>query len=1522
MLKLPTFVECLLLKRKHKFKTISSIKKFKKILIRTIIGIIVFLLLLGIALSLPVVQTSIAKYATEKLNKDFGINIQVEKVAVSVFGGVKLKGVLILDHHNDTLIAANRLQTNILNIRGFADSKLKFGTIKADHLNFHMKTYKGEKTSNLDVFVKAFDNGKPGSGKFRLKSSDLIVTNGRFRLTNENAVTARILDFKKLNGELKNFYIKGSDVTADIRKLSLLDHRGLFVQNLKAQFLYNKKNIKLQALELVTAESALKGDVKLTYGKGDMKDFVNRVDFDFLVDRATVSSNELNYFYNEFGKDQKFYLSTRLKGPLNDFVLHDLKLLDVKDSEIIGSINFRHLFDKEGPGFYMNANFDRVTSNYGNLKGIMPRILGKSLPVMLEKFGRIDLVGDVVLTKTDLTTNAYVMSELGEAEADISVKDYNNPDRASYLGTIDLQGFNLGKLIDNKMFGLATLRIDVDGKGFNQKSLNTVVKGDVTQFALNNYNYKNITVDGRLKWPYFNGKLNSNDPNLRMSFNGLLDMSNKKRNYDFHAKIDYADLHMLNFMKKDTLAIFKGDILFDARGNTLNDLAGKLQISSLSYQNNKDSYYFEDFLIESSFDEENVRTVTFDSKDIVEGSVRGIYDSKELIKLFENALGSLYTNYSPHKVKKGQFLDFNFTIYNKIIEVLVPEVVVGDNTTLKGRINADKGEFVLAFDSPNVEAFNNYFSNIQIDVNNKNPLYNAYVSMDSIRMKNYKITDFNLVNVTQNDTLYLRSEFKGGEKAKDFFNLNLYHTIDQDNKSVVGFKKSEINFKDYLWYINENDTRENKIVFNKKLTDFTIDKITMSHNDQMVELMGVLRGKDYKDVKLTFNDVDLHKITPTIDSLSFGGRLNGEVSLKQNKQEFQPASSLTIDSLKLNKFNLGDLSLQVTGDNSFRKFNVNTSLSKNDEENFYANGVVEIVDKQTLLSIDAGFSNFDISPLSTFLKSVFPEIRGKASGRAAIVGNVKNPEIDGRLYLKQGGLKVGYLNTDYNFEENAVIDLTEENIFFRNNELTDTKYKTKGRLHGNVKHKMFKNWELEDLTIESDRLLVLDTKDSDDAMYYGTAFIKGKAVIDGPTNSLVINVDAESVKGTDIKILLNNTSAAGSSANFIHFLSPKEKENKLKGIVQESSRTYKGLEMKFELDVNTDAKLEVVIDKNTGHSLIATGNGTLLLDINTMGKFNMWGDFAVVDGQYNFKYGGLFDKKFTVKRGGAIVWEGDPTRARLNIEAIYKTQANPSILLESPSFNRNIPIEVGILLNGTINNPDPDFTINFPGVSSVLKADLEYRLSDMSTRQTQALSLLSTGSFISPNNANTAVYGSLFERANSLFNDLFADEDGKVKVGFNYVQADKNPYVETTSQVGLTLSSQINDRITVNGQLGVPVGGLNESVIVGNVAVEMRLNDDGSLKGRVFNRENDINFLGEGIGYTQGIGLTYEVDFDTLRELMQKIFNKTKAANVDTTGNDIPDSDLSPEFIKFAESRNKKKTNPKQKEPEKIPETD
>src|SRR3970282_988475 len=121
-----------------------------------------------------------------------------------------------------------------------------------------------------------------------------------------------------------------------------------------------------------------------------------------------------------------------------------------------------------------------------------------------------------------------------------------------------------------------------------------------------------------------------------------------------------------------------------------------------------------------------------------------------------------------------------------------------------------------------------------------------------------------------------------------------------------------------------------------------------------------------------------------------------------------------------------------------------------------------------------------------------------------------------------------YMNVNYELEKNSIIDVTESLFIIRNATLTDTKYNTKGILDGRIKHRKFSEWEL-DINIKTDRLLALDTKDSEDAAYYGTAFIDGTASITGPTNGLFIKVDAKSEKGTAIKIPINDADAVGTS---------------------------------------------------------------------------------------------------------------------------------------------------------------------------------------------------------------------------------------------------------------------------------------------------------------------------------------------------------------------------------------------------------
>ncbi len=1449
---------------------------------------------------MPFVQTKIAQYFTNSLNKDFGTNIAIDEVAISVFGGVKFKKVLIRDHHKDTLIYSNRISTTILESKKLLNGDLIFDGLDLQGLIFNLKTYKNEKESNLDKFVEAFETGKPSTRKFLLKANKIQIFDGRFILTDENREIPKDLDFTKLNAYVTDFLIFGPDVTTSIHKMSFLDFRGLYVKNLSSKFSYSKKNIKLKNLDLLTKESTLNGDVALNYKIEDFLNFTDKVQFDIKLNSASIASNDIRHFYKELGKNQHFYVRTSIKGTLNNLKLQKLKLIDNRKTEIIGDINFKNLFAKKGQKFFMYAEFDKLTSTYEDLVVILPNVLGNKLPTSLRKLGRFSASGTSSVSTTVVEADFAMITALGNVTSNLAIQNIDEIDKASYLGNVILENFDIGTLLERKELGRVSMNIDVDGKGFKQKYLDTGIKGDISKIDFNNYSYSNIVVDGALKSPKYKGHISINDPNLNMNFDGLLDLSNVDSRYDFHINVENADLNKLKILK-DSVSVFKGDVVVQATGNNIENFQGNVYINKTSYKNAKETYNFDDFTINSAFDQNKIRTITVNSPDIVEGEIIGKFEFNQLENLVKNSLGSLYTNFKPHKVKKGQFLKFNFSIYNKIIEIFFPEISIGTNTIVKGNMNSDNQEFKLNFNSPQIIASANTFDNISVSVDNKNPLYNAYIELDSIKTKYYTIRDFSLINVTMKDTLYFRSEFKGGKNAEDYYNLNLYHTINKDNNNVVGISKSEVKFKDYLWYLNENETPDNQIVFDKSFKNFNIDNIILSHENQSISLAGIFKDTSFKVLKLSFKDVDLNQITPTNDKLILEGNINGEVSFKQNKNVYQPTASIVIDNLNVNKTDLGILNFDIEGDENLEKFTINSNLENKYLESFNADGSFQVINKETILDLKLKFDKFNIATLNSLGGEVLSNIRGSVSGNAVIEGNLKKPAINGRLFLDKGGVTIPYLNVDYGLSTNTIIDLTDERFLFRNNTLTDTKYGTKGNLNGYIEHNNFGDWKL-DLAVNSKRLLALDTKDSEDAAYYGTAFIDGTATIKGPTNSLFIKVDAKSEKGTAVKIPINNAESVSDNI-FLHFVTEKEKYNLKNGII-DNTRNYNGLELEFDFDITPDAEVEVILDRNTGHGMKGKGFGSLLFKINTLGKFNMWGDYQAYEGTYNFRYGGLIDKKFEVKKGGSITWEGNPMRAQLNLEAVYKTSANPAVLLENSSFNTKVPVEVIIGVRGDLTSPEPDFNIEFPTVSTVLKSEIQYKLNDKDVRQTQALYLLSSGAFLSPEGVSQSDFsGSLFETASSILGGIIQSDDDKFKVGLNFIGADRRVGKETDGRFVATISSKINDRVTINGKLGVPFGGINQSAVVGDVEVLFRVNEDGTLNLRLFNKENDINYVGQGIGYTQGLGVSYAVDFDSFKEFVNKIFKNLKFDKVTTPASEDQDSNLSPEYINFQRSK-------------------
>src|SRR5690606_2865767 len=309
---------------------------------------------------------------------------------------------------------------------------------------------------------------------------------------------------------------------------------------------------------------------------------------------------------------------------------------------------------------------------------------------------------------------------------------------------------------------------------------------------------------------------------------------------------------------------------------------------------------------------------------------------------------------------------FNFEIFNKIVEVIVPEIKLGDNTIIRGSVSSDESEFKLNFRSPEITAFGNYIKRINLQVDNNNPLFNTYLEVDSVDLGVYQFSDLSLINVTLSDTLFVRSEMKGGPTKKDEYNLSLYHTINKQGKSVIGLKRSEIVFKNNPWYINEKNDTLNKMVFDNNFKDIILDSLVLSHKQELIQMAGKLSDSSYKDIRLYFKDVDIGKITPEIDSLDLYGNVNGNFTFIQRENMFYPSSNVTIEELIVNDIELGDLVLDISGSEDLSSYEINTTLTNDDIKSLTAIGKIKVNEINSTIDLDVGLNEFNLQAISPF----------------------------------------------------------------------------------------------------------------------------------------------------------------------------------------------------------------------------------------------------------------------------------------------------------------------------------------------------------------------------------------------------------------------------------------------------------------------------------------------------------------------------------------------------------------------------
>jgi len=1345
-------------------------------------------------------------------------------------------------------------------------SDLNFKSINFDGLQLNLVKYISDDKTNLEIFLdKLNKNKKPVKigGKLNFEIQNVIGSNSNISFKDLNSFGNNFF-ISDLNIDFSNIKLFENNLNFDTNEISYKNDLGYSLKDFSSNVILKEEELYLNNIDISYEKSNLKGDLYIDFSKINNENSINiasldSVYLDLKIADSKINPSDLSIIYDKIDKtySDSWNLKSDIKGFIGNLNINKT-ILSNNDNIIEFDAKLSNIF-KGKNDYILDFQFDKINTSSQTINSIFPEIFGTIIPTSTKSLGKFNFNGNALINSYEVKSNFNLQIQEGTVNALLKISDLSNIDNAIYSGYVEGKNLDISKFINFKSIGRSNFKFDINGRGFTSEYLDSQVTGKIENISFNNQIFQKLEIFGQVKDQVFDGKLTLNDPNLKLDFNGLIDYSNDLIDFDFNSSVKFANLFNLGFNDNGVL---NGDFVVKLRGNNMKDLIGDLTLQKIKYQNIDRTIEFKDLYAQLRNNEGN-RIINISSEDIVSGILIGEYDFINLRSSVLNNFGKHYSNYKLLRPLESQNISFSLNFKPKFLKLINNNLSIDENTFIKGTFE-NNGNYQLKLESSLLNFKDITANNVYLDINNEV----GFIKIDKIESPLINGKDFELNTNFINDSLIVSSSYSS---AKNELNkLNFSHTINDENKSVISFSDIELIINDQNWSIDK--IKENNfpiVTFSRDVKDYSFQNGNFKSNNQYLSV-NISEDAYNSNYFFDFNNVSLENFTTSSDKIFFQALINGNIELIKKDDLYKGSSSLKIDDLRANNNSLGSANLQINASNDLKSFVMSFDIIKDSQRTLGLEGNFSIEEDFYPLEMKLNMRNFAIMPFSKIGDNVITNFDGLFNSDISITGNSKTPSFTGEIRTNDVEFLIPYLNVKYKLSNNPVFKLTDQSFEINDFNLYNSKTNTIGSLNGIITHNKFKNWLL-DLRIDTENLMILDTDSKNDPVYFGKGFLNGYATISGPGKNLFINLKGSTNKGTFLTIPIKKSTNTGD-LSYLNFVNNNENIN--------NNIKRNGLKVNLDLGFNPNADVEVILDPESDSKLLVKGDGNLNFKINTLGNFNIFGDYTVNSGSYFFNSLGIVDREFILAKGSTIVWNGNPYMADLNINANYEIPggANPAILIQNTSFNRKIPTNIDVNLSGNlIEMNTPDFKINFPNTSGPIKSELEYYLVDKEKTQKQAISLLYQGTFIDEISLSSvssqAITNNLFQKASGIIDDIFTSSDDKMNVGINYLKGDKNAASSLLNRdrLGLTLKTEISEKILINGKIGVPVGGVEENVIIGDVQIEFLLNEEGNLKARIFNKENEYQYFANDIGYTQGMGISYELDFDSFKELFKKV---------------------------------------------------
>ena len=1444
--------------------------------------VLVIALALG-SLLLPSVQSYIGRKVSEAISRNIPQQIDIDRIDIRPSGRVCLSGIRVLDHHGDTLIAADSVKAR-LGLLGIFSGKLSLAYADIYRPELHIIKYKGEKKNSLSLFIDNFKSEKKKEKKpFYLSISKARIYDGDFSFERQDSAKTEYA--RHISLKASDISIDPGDYHADLDALSFASSAGTDVRNFSGTFRLCPQGIIMDNVDLATDRSILRFSASSYFLRSDsagvkLVDRIRNSQFSLSVEPSHIDLHDIEHLFPQAAYMPPTDISARIVAQRGMIDVKGLKVAvgDVFSANISGRLNAPATL-REGNGKIVLKSIQVLPSR---AIAVMNRVTGKYVPEKAyDKLSSIEqLSGNALLTlENENVTAVLSLTTLQHGKIFIQGQsdDLWSKKNARYTAKAVLENVNAGLLTGSKLLGKVTLFSDIKGKGFDPRSATVELNTSIHLLEFKGYPYTGIDLYSKLIGGALSSEITVADPNLQAKLSASLEGTPEKGRYHgtLDMYLDKSDLHALNLVK-DSIVNLRGTIQADATGSGLNDIEGMLSFSEMSYNNGSNYYYIDQVLIESQILDSTRRRLSIDSDELFNGYIEGNYLLSEVPSAVMNGLLARFKPYQKRKVTSGQEYSFLLNITASNVKIVNTPLVFDGKTHMGGTVNTSKDDF-----SFNLVADRINYNNILLDTLNFN-LNTANANVLSIKAQKflnpvYSIENLDLSALRYADSIAIRSDFYKWNSADSIaYHINAYQKDDEDGNVVIGFLPSNINLEHMKWRFGGHDPSRDRIVWNVDQGSVNLDSLVMTSGDARISAGGFYSSKDLMDLRLSIEELDLSRSVFLRNNVPLKGTLNFTAHLSKTEQDktIIPEVSLSIDSLAVAYDEIGNLSLSVKADLANRYVNTSAQLMNGSRKALSLTGGLKIGDGELVPEMDLALDSLPVDVVHYLLPTVFNKSTGYASAEMEIRGLMKSPDINGFVRLDRTKLGINFTNVEYVIPDSTVVPVRNSFFYFDKIRVRDAVYSTYATLDGRIYHDNFKPWYL-DLRADADKSLVLNTSGENNDKFYGKVFATGFMELKGPTNSLKYNIAARTERNTNFAIDIGSTSDFKDS-QMITFVPPRTShvdsllQNLKKQIVK--SAVESSSEMNIAIEATPDATLSVYLDKTSGHMIEANGEGKLSMHLSPQGSFTLNGTYEVVSGTYTFVYK-MIKKSFSLLSGGRMTFDGDPSNPNIDLSASYKTTTKPAVYLSSVAENAREEVVMTINLTGDLAEPVYNFDIQMPRAPENVREELAYRLSDQEQLSQQFISLMVLNSFTATgenDNQNvvaSGVAGLTAGMLSSQFSNLLQRFVTGVDINVN-VNTSTNKYLGTTESTDfeLGISTKLFDnRVTVNGMVGMPTG-TTQSDLVGDVEIEYNITPDGRFRAVFVNRRQN-DYMNNQQGYIQSIGVSYRQEFNTFREL-------------------------------------------------------